>query len=45
MEGYEPLFKYHYSINYNGYPVTKYKLVTRQEFISITGIDPMNPNN
>jgi len=40
MEG-KQLFTYHYSVNYNGFPVTKTKLVTRQEFISITGIDPV----
>ena len=41
MKGNEPLFKYYYSANYNGYPVSRYKLLTRTEFISITGIDPV----
>ena len=38
----EPLFRYYYnSVNYNGFPVSKYKLLTRDQFISITGIDPV----
>ena len=41
MEGKEPLFKYYYSVNYNGYPVSRYRLLTRTEFISVTGIDPV----
>ena len=41
MEGTEPLFNYYYSVNYNGYPVSRYKLLTRDQFISITGIDPV----
>ena len=40
MKG-ETLFKYYYSGNYNGYPVSRYKLLTRDQFISITGIDPV----
>ena len=36
------LFKYYYSVaDKNGYPVSKYKLLTRTEFISVTGIDPI----
>ena len=45
MKGENNLFKYYYNVNYNGYPVTRYRLVTRQEFISITDIDPVNLNN
>ena len=41
MEGKEPLFRYYYSVNYNSFPVSKYKLLTRDQFISITGIDPV----
>ena len=41
MEGYEPLFRYYYSVNYNGFPISRYKLLTRTEFISVTGIDPV----
>lgn len=42
MEGREPLFRYYYSVNYNnGFPVSRYKLLTRTEFISVTGIDPV----
>ena len=41
MEGNEPLFRYHYSVNYNGYPVSRYRLLTRAKFISVTGIDPV----
>ena len=41
MEGKEPLFRYYYSANYNGFPVSRYKLLTRTEFISVTGIDPV----
>ena len=41
MKGNEPLFRYYYSVNYNGFPVSRYKLLTRTEFISITGIDPV----
>ena len=41
MKGNEPLFKYYYSVNYNGFPVSRYKLLTRDQFISISGIDPV----
>ena len=41
MKGKEPLFKYYYSANYNGFPVSRYRLLTRTEFISVTGIDPV----
>ena len=41
MEELEPLFKYHYSVNYNGYPVSRFYRLTRTDFISITGIDPV----
>ena len=38
----EHLFKYYYSVaDKNGYPVSRYKLLTRAEFISVTGIDPV----
>ena len=37
----EYLFKYYYSVNYNGFPVSKYNLLTRDQFISITGTDPV----
>ena len=40
MKG-ETLFKYYYNVNYNGYSISKYKLLTRTEFISVTGIDPI----
>ena len=36
----EYLFKYYYSVaDKNGYLVSRYKLLTRTEFISVTGID------
>ena len=41
MKGTEPLFRYYYSVNCNGYPVSRYKLLTGTEFISTTGIDPV----
>ena len=38
----EHLFKCFYSVaDKNGYPVSRYKLLTRTEFISVTGIDPV----
>ena len=38
----EYLFKYYYSVaDKNGYPVSRYKLLTRTEFISVTEIDPV----
>ena len=38
----EHLFKCYYSVaDKNGYPVSRYKLLTRTEFISVTGIDPI----
>ena len=41
MKGTEPLFRYYYSVNYNSFPVSRYRLLTRTEFISVTGIDPV----
>ena len=41
MKGTEPLFRYYYSVNYNGFPVSRFRLLTRTEFISVTGIDPV----
>ena len=42
MEGNEPLFRYYYSVaDKNGYPVSRYHLLTRDQFISISGIDPI----
>ena len=41
MKDKEPLFKYYYSANYNSFPVSRYRLLTRTEFISVTGIDPV----
>ena len=42
MKGCEPLYRYYYSVNYNGFPVSRYKLLIRDQFISITGIDPVS---
>ena len=42
MKGNEPLFRYYYSVaDKNGYPVSRYRLLTRDQFISISGIDPI----
>ena len=41
MESTEPLYNYYYSVNYNGYPVSRFLPLTRTEFISVTGIDPV----
>ena len=36
------LFKYYYSVaDKNGYPVSRFLPLTRTEFISVTGIDPV----
>lgn len=42
MKGNEPLFRYYYSVaDKNGYPVSRFITLTRTEFISVTGIDPV----
>jgi hypothetical protein len=37
----ENLYKYYYSVNCNGFPVSRFRLLTRDEFIRTTGIDPV----
>ena len=42
MKDCEPLFRYYYSVaDKNGYPVSRYRLLTRDQFISRSGIDPV----
>lgn len=38
----EPVYTYFYNIaDKNGFPVTKYISLTREQFINVTGIDPV----
>ena len=38
-----PIFRYYYSVaDKNGFPVSRYRNVNRQEFKRLTGIDPLN---
>ena len=40
-----PIFRYYYSVaDKNGFPVSRYRNVDRQEFKRLTGIDPLNNN-
>ena len=37
-----PVFRYYYSVaDKNGFPVSRYRMVTGNEFLKITGIHPL----
>ena len=42
MDMNEPVYTYFYNVvDKDGFPVTKYSSLTREQFINVTGIDPV----